>query len=186
MVFTGQRIENLGENSACLHSGVDGGVLNAESCKGILEALKSIICLLVEECLKTVPQPTIFQCFLDVEAQKVKSISLPKCDILQDVHIGNAKLNGIANNAVLTQYACGSQHFHWLPEELVIFIQSSSAQWVGFAKNILNVRNGIFRLPNIWRLKRLTAAALNIVHNTVSNEAYGIKSTFLVNPTAIA
>lgn len=68
MVFTGQRIENLSENSTCLYDGVYGGVLNAESRKGVLETLESIICLLIEECLETIPQSTIFQRFFDIEA----------------------------------------------------------------------------------------------------------------------
>ena len=67
VILTSQRIEYLGKNPACLHSGIDRGILNAESGKGVLEVLKSIICLLVEECLKTVPQPTILQSFLNVE-----------------------------------------------------------------------------------------------------------------------
>ena len=56
---------------------------------------------------------------------------------------------------------------------------------VWLAENILNIRNSIFRFPNIWGLERLAAAILNIVHNAVSNKTHGIKSTFLVNPTAI-
>lgn len=67
---------------------------------------------------------------------------------------------------------------------LCIFIFES-----GLFKNGFNVLTGIFRMPDFFRGKWTAARRWiirNIVADKVSNGAYNIRCTLLVNPAAIA